>query len=269
MKSALRCVLLVATGVFIGGCASNSGKLTGLPNPRMGPSAMPTAGPTAPSFTPVAVPEWKPIFDWMKIEAFYPPSCHPIYASRYVPPEYERTPRAWFPSIDECTSLKGDRTLYHLGQAGSEVMDYVVFLRNNTANRTRPIFQIRKALEILWAPDGSRAAVTVMNGSNYAEVVLLPMADPTPTAAIAVEEALAEYFSPYLIRAPQFVMALSWTSSGYLILRARGAEPLPPYHLFGYELLVDTDHLGLPGSVRFLRGYDRAPNPDAPRTTAK
>jgi hypothetical protein len=238
------------------GCAT-SPRSTGLP-----PLPVPNfrLAPAAPLTLQVDVPA--PIFPWLVVSDFFPPGCHPIVPPHYRAPQFVDTPRAWFPSIAECTSSAGSRTLYHLGSGASTGMDYVVLVRNNNADTARPVFQIRKALEVLWSPDGSRAAITVLTGSNYADVVILRMDDLKTSDPIPTSGALEGYLSPYLIQAPQFVMALRWTPDGRLVLRARGSEPRPPFALFGYEVLVDTDHLDDPMAVRFLRGYNNARNPE-------
>ncbi|PTX97821.1 hypothetical protein DB354_05965 [Opitutus sp. ER46] len=199
----------------------------------------------------------------LEVSEFFPAGCHTIIPGTYREPRLVQTPRAAFPSVEECASLDSRRTLYHLAAAGSAAMDYVVFLRDERRPEGRPIFQIRKALEVLWSPDGSRAAITVFTGSNWSDVLLLRMDDPKPSAPIPTLEALEGVFSSYLAQAPTSVVALGWTASGELVLRARGQEALPPYSRFGYELLVDTDHLERRGAIRFLRGYTARAAADA------
>lgn len=239
--------LLLATG-----CATNRSGM-GLKLPPVPPLQL-TARPAHLEAEPP-----RPIFPWLVVSEFYPPGCKPIF-SRWSQdlPKLVETPRAWFPSVAECIAPRGERTLYHLGAEGGGGMDYVVFVRQRPAETARAVFQIRKALEVLWSPDGRCVAITVLTGNNNAAVVLLRMDDLKPTEPIPTAEALRGYLTPVQIDAPQFVMALRWTDAGQLVLRARGQEPLAPYTLFGYELLVDTDHLIDPAAVHFLRGYTKA-----------
>jgi hypothetical protein len=213
---------------------------------------------TAKPVTLVA-PEPPPIFPWLVVSDFFPPRCKPIIPAHYLPPDLVVTPRAWFPSIAECTAADGRQTLYHLADGGGGAMDYVVFARYNQDQTFRPAFLAQKALEVLWSPDGSRVAITVLTGGNNAAVLLLKMNELKPSKEIAVDDALRGYLPKYLVDSPQFLMALRWTKSGELVLRARGYAPAEPYAAFGYEVVVDTDRLDQPGSIRFLRGYTNGP----------
>jgi hypothetical protein len=204
----------------------------------------------------------QPIFPWLELGNFFPPGAVAIYPHHgYRPPHLLDTPRAWFPSTAECTSRLGNATLYHEAEKSGEGMSYVVFHRDEPTKKIKPVFEIRKALEVLWSPDGSRAAITILTGSNTAAVVILPMATLKASEPIDPSSALARYLPPYLVQAPQFIMALRWTTSGELVLRARGEEPAAPYPYFGYEVSVDTDHPDLPGAIEFLRGYRGGTNP--------
>lgn len=205
----------------------------------------------------------EPYFPWMEINSFFPPGCHRIFpASGYQPPPMTITPSALFPSMTDCPSPNKHWTLHHLGNDGADGIDYVILARRESASESMPKFITRNVLEVLWSPDSTRVAISVLIGGNSSSVVILPIEAKEWSQPIDPSPVLKGYLTNLQIGAPRFLMALRWTPSGKLVLRAQGQEPIPPRTLFGYEVLVDPERLDEPQGMRFLRAYTKAA--DAP-----
>jgi hypothetical protein len=225
---------------------------------------LPPLGPFLPSFPPL--PEARlptplfparDLFPWLNVSEFFPARAEQILPpGGYREPHYVETSRAWFPSIASSTSPNGEWTLTHEGDQHADGMDYVIFAQRRGADGRRAIFKVRRALEIVWSPDSTRAAITVLTGSNRSAVRILRVPELTISRQIVPDEALGMYLRPVQIEAPHFLLVLRWTDTGDLVLRARGNEPLEASAVFGYEVAVDTEHFEYSASaIRFLRGY--------------
>jgi hypothetical protein len=247
--------------LFAGGCVSHR------PTPTMPPIALP--GPPAIQFGDhdigtIAVVPPPSTFPWLAVGEFYPAGSRRILPRHgYHPPDIVETPRMWYPAIEECPSPNGEWTLFHEARPAGTDVEHIIFLQHQGDDKRRPIFLTRNVLEVLWSPDSSRIAITVLTGRNRSEVSIMRLEEPREPIPVVVDEALRGYMSEVQIGAPRFLMALRWTKVGELVLRARGQEALEPFTLFGYEVAVDADHVRDPSAVRFLRGFTKPPEPSA------
>lgn len=199
-------------------------------------------------------------FPWLEVGQFYPPGSKRILPRHgYHAPDIVETPRAWYPSLDECTSPNGEWTLFHEARPAGADVEHIIFIRRRGEEARAPIFLTRQILEVLWSPDSTRIAITVLTGRNRSVVSIMRLDGPREAIAVTVDDALRGFMTDVQIGAPQFVMALRWTKAGELVIRARGQEVLEPFTIFGYEVAVDADHVRDPSAVRFLRGYTKIP----------
>jgi len=78
------------------------------------------------------------------------------------------------------------------------------------------------------------------------------------TKRVETHDALVRYFSEAQLESPRFEKAYRWSDGPWLIVRGIGRQSSAPHDLFGYELVVDSEHPDDPSRARFIRGYTKA-----------
>jgi hypothetical protein len=250
--------IVILAALIVAGCANRP------PAPVLALPALPGPPPIQlgdHDIGTIAVVPPPSTFPWLAVGEFYPLGSRRILPRHgYHPPDIVETPRMWYPAIGECTSPNGEWTLFHEARPAGADVEHIIFVQRRGEEKRRPIFLTRQILEVLWSPDSSRIAITVLTGLNRSVVSVMRMEEPREPIPVVVDEALRSYMTEVQIGAPRFLMALRWAKVGELVLRARGQEPLEPFTIFGYEVAVDTDHVRDPSAVRFLRGFTKPPD---------
>jgi hypothetical protein len=191
---------------------------------------------------------------WMIIGEFYPPGCKRIVPQNYRGEALTRTPRASFPSMEQCESPNGRWFLSHLGNERADGIDYVVLL-GPVGLKPTPLFVTRVAMDVLWSPDSRYVAVTIFSGHNRSSVFLIRVADRKISKEASPTLLISNYLPSVEPEAPQFVMARGWTQRGDLLIRGRGQELLEPFTVFGYEAVVRPQNVDRDLVLRFSRAF--------------
>lgn len=81
---------------------------------------------------------------------------------------------------------------------------------------------------------------------------------PGEPKRVETRDSLSRYFSEAQLESPRFEKAYRWSDGSLLVVRGIGRQSSEPHDLFGYELLVDSEHPNDPAYVCLIRGYVKA-----------
>ena len=151
--------------------------------------------------------------------------------------------RATFPGHPEVSEPTGRYKLV-FEEAGQGTPHELVLVTLATGQATRLISFNRRA-DVLWGPDGNALAITSWDGSDFSELFVVQMDDPSHLVNVAQQ--LQESFGPM----PELVdnhhvyfEALSWIDPRVLRFKVSGHGANNPD---GFELFFESD---LHGPVR-------------------
>jgi hypothetical protein len=219
-----------------------------LPLPSFEQPARPTS---TLSFPPL------PEIDFSRMEGgeFIPPGATVIWPDQRISVPFHLTPKGKYPSTGESISLDGNAVVGTRSEQRSVNLLHWLRLYRRGEEQARNILSTENSLETLWSHDSQSLAISHFIGKNYAEVLVVRLWDGLKPRRVETADALVRFFAAAQLASPRFEKAYRWGDGPLLIVRGVGRQSSVPHDLFGYEVVVDTEHLNDPGAVRLIRGY--------------
>lgn len=201
-----------------------------------------------------------PDIDFSRLEGdeFIPPGATVIWPDAKISATLHLTPKGKYPSVNESVSRDGNAVVGSRSEQLGDHLRHWLRLYRRGEEQARNILYTEHSLETLWSQDSRGLAISHFLGKNNAEVLVVRIRAPEETKRVKTRDSLARYFSEAQLESPRFEKAFRWSDGPLLVVRGIGRQSSEPHDLFGYELLVDSEHPDDPGSVRLIRGYVKA-----------
>jgi hypothetical protein len=192
-------------------------------------------------------------------DEFIPIGATAIYPElKITVPQYP-TPKGKYPSTEESIAPNGNVVVgSRSAEAGSTLHHWLKLYRRGD-KEAQSIFQTDHSFETLWAQDSRAFAISHIIGKNESEVLTVRVKDDAEPKPMKINDVLARYFSAAQLATPRFEKAYRWSTGSWLVVRGIGRQTVPPYELFGYEVVVDSAHPGDPQYMSFIRGFVKQP----------
>lgn len=199
-------------------------------------------------------------------DEFIPIGATAIYPDlKLTVPQYP-TPRGKYPSTEESVAPNGNVVVgSRSAEAGSTLHHWLKLYRRGD-KEAQSIFQTDHSFETLWSQDSKAFAISHIIGKNEAEVLTVRVKDDAAPQPMKIHDVLTRYFSAAQLATPRFEKAYRWSTGSWLVVRGIGRQTVPPYELFGYEVVVDSAHPGDPQYMSFIRGFVKQPKVGKPLT---
>jgi hypothetical protein len=190
----------------------------------------------------------------LELDEFFPPGAKRVGPARRLSIELAPERRTSFPSTELCPSPDKRFVLFHDGMKRREEIYHWLMILKHDAPFPNAIFLTRNVFDASWSEDSRRFAVTHYIGDNSSEVFLV---DPAELVRKPVEarQWIEEFFPRQILGAPMFLKAYRWSRDGRLIVRGIGRSQVPPYELFGCELVTEFTGSEAAPRTSFVRGY--------------
>lgn len=267
MTSSLQLSVLLVLIAAASGCRHTAPPAEILPLEKLRAETQPRPAGRVPEI-PFNLPQFRaPDIDvaWLDADEFIPPGATVIFR-RPEKPRVQSTPRAKYPSTEECVAIDGNAVV---GTASDKTQREVkhrllLYRRGDAASKT--VLLTANAFEALWSPDSEYIAITEFVGRNSSEVFIVNRKDGVPEP-VDLADLLAQHFRPGLLDAPRFQKAYRWSDGPLLLIRVLGRLPVPPYEQFGCELLVDTRRIASRSEAAFelVSAFTKVPSSPAQR----
>lgn len=258
-------VLLLMAGVPACRHTPPPAEILPLANIRTDAEPRPAGGPAEISFN---LPQFRPPdidVAWLDADEFIPPGATVIFR-RPERPRIQPTPRARFPSTEECVAIDGNAVVGTLSDKTQRDVKHRLLLYRAGDAASKTVLLTANTFEVLWSPDSEYVAVTEFVGRNSSEVFVVNRKDAAPER-VDLGEVLARHFRTGLLDAPRFHKAYRWSDGPLLLIRVLGRLPVPPYEQFGCELLVDARSIAPHGNAAFelVSAFTKVPTSSAER----
>ncbi len=200
-------------------------------------------------------------FSRMEGDEFIPPGANVIWPDSKISATLHLTPKGKYPSTAESVSRDGNAVVGSRSEQLGDHLRHWLRLYRRGEEQARNILQTEHSLETLWSQDSRGLAISLFRGKNYAEVLVVRIRTPGEPKRVETRDSLSRYFSEAQLESPRFEKAYRWSDGSLLVVRGIGRQSSEPHDLFGYELLVDSEHPNDRAYVRLIRGYVKAASP--------
>lgn len=216
------------------------------------------AEPVNPSLTLHLPP--LPDIDFSRLEGdeFIPPGATVIWPDPKVSVALHLTSKGKYPSTSESVARDGNAVVGSRSEQLTDHLRHWLRLYRRGDEQARNIFHTEHSFETLWSQDSRGIAISHFLGKNHAEVLVVRLRNRDETKHVETRDALVRYFSEAQLESPRFEKAYRWSDGPLLVVRGIGRQSSAPHDLFGYEMVVDSEHLDDPSRMRLIRGYTKA-----------
>lgn len=201
-----------------------------------------------------------PDLDFSRLEGdeFIPPDATVIWPDSKISVALHLTPKGKYPSTSESVARDGNAVVGSRSEQLGDHLRHWLRLYRRGEEQARNVLHTEHSLETLWSQDSRGLAISHFLGKNDAEVLIVRVRTPGETKRVETRDALSRYFSDAQLASSRFEKAYRWSDGPLLVVRGIGRQASAPHDLFGYELLVDSEHPDDPSQVRLIRGYVKA-----------